>query len=44
MFSLALLCSAALHVLQKKEHKLYGAHFNPNLDLSKKASKITFDD
>jgi hypothetical protein len=37
-----LVLSAA--VLQKKEHKLYGAHFNPNLDLSKKASKITFDD
>lgn len=30
--------------VKKKEHKLYGAHFNPNLDLSKKASKITFDD
>jgi ATP-dependent RNA helicase DBP3 len=29
--------------VKKKEHKLYGAHFK-DVDLSKKASKITFDD
>lgn len=29
--------------VKKKEHKLYGAHFK-DLDLSKKATKVTFDD
>lgn len=29
--------------VKKKEHKLYGAHFK-DVDLNKKASKITFDD
>lgn len=29
--------------VKKKEHKLYGAHFK-DMDLSKKATKITFDD
>jgi len=28
--------------VKKKEHSLYGAHFK-NIDLSKKATKITFD-
>eukprot|EP00879_Flechtneria_rotunda_P000824 GHRR01000948.1.p1 GENE.GHRR01000948.1~~GHRR01000948.1.p1 ORF type:complete len:602 (+),score=256.19 GHRR01000948.1:202-2007(+) len=29
--------------VKKKEHKLYGAHFK-DVDLSKKATKVTFDD
>jgi hypothetical protein len=29
--------------VKKKEHSLYGAHFK-NVDISKKATKVTFDD
>ena len=30
--------------VKKKEHKLYGAHFNADVDMNKKGTKITFDD